>query len=432
MKVIRFGICALVVLAVLTFGGVEPSGQAILELGTAILFLVWGAVVLRRRQLDLHWNWLYLPILGLCLIASAQLAFGLSAYPYLTKIELLKWVSCGLLFFLMTASLETEDHVRQFIWSLLGLGFVVALFGIVQHFTSNGKLYWFVSVPPGAGPFGPFVNGDHFAGFMELTIPFSLALLLFRSWRREQLMVLLLFTIVPVGALTLTASRGGIISLFVEIVLLAFLSRSQQIGKRQILAAFAILLVVGSFIAWLGVSRAIGRFQQLADGGVSHELRVSIYRDTWRIILDHPWLGTGLGTLAVVYPQYASFYNGLTVDHAHNDYLELLSDTGILGGICGLVFFAVLFWQASRSFQSERTPFGRAAIAGSLTSCAGLLLHGFVDFNFHIPANGLIFLLVSCIATANWKAVARYRHVAIATESSQSDLPFPYSVTPSV
>ncbi len=429
MKWIRIGICTLIVLAVLSFGGVEPWGQAIVEIGTAILLVFWGALVIRRGKLELRWNWLYLPLLGLGLVASLQLVFGLSVYPYLTKIELLKWASGGLLFLLTMESFESEEHVKQFIWFLLSLSFAVALFGIIQHFTSNGKLYWFVPLPPGAGPFGPFVDGDHFAGFMELTIPFGLALLLFRSWRHEQLTVLLLFTIVPIGALTLTASRGGIISLFFEIVLLVFLSRRQATRKRQLVAAAAILLVAGSFIAWLGANRAIERFQQLAGGGISQELRVSIYRDTWRIILDHPWIGTGLGTLATVYPQYASFYNGLTVDHAHNDYLEVLAETGIVGGVFGLSFFLLLFWLGFSNLQSQCTPFARAAVAGALTSCTGLLLHGLVDFNFHIPANGLIFLLVSCIATLGHRKVSRYRHVALAAESSQSDLPFSASVT---
>src|SRR5208283_236312 len=150
------------------------------------------------------------------------------------------------------------------------------LFGIIQHFTFNGKLYWLVPLPPGVGPFGPFVDPDHFAGFVELTAPLGFALL-------------------------------------------AFLSRRQRVGRRQLLGAATIVLVAGYFIVWLGVSKAIERFALLAHEGISRELRVSIYQDTWRMVLDRPWFGTGLGTLVAVYPRYASFYNGLTVDHAHND-----------------------------------------------------------------------------------------------------------------
>ena len=398
MKAIRIGICTLIAVGVLSFGATGPGGAVILEIGAAALFVHWGMVAIRRRHVEIHWNWLYLPLLGLGAIAIVQYIFGLSVYPYLTKIELLKWASYGLLFFLTTESLQTENQVRQFVWFLLSLGFVVSLFGIIQHFSFNGKLYWFVTLPSGAGPFGPFVNGDHFAGFVELTAPLGLALLLFRSRRREQVTLLLLFTIVPVAALILSASRGGIIGLVLEFALLAFLSRAHRIGRKQLLGAVAVALVAGSFIVWLGVSKAIQRFEQLTRRGISGELRVSIYHDTWRIFLDHPWAGTGLGTLVVVYPRYASFYNGTIVDHAHNDFLELLADTGLIGGLCGAFFIGVLFRQGFVNFRIAIGGAERALIVGPLVACLGLLLHSLVDFNLHIPSNALIFLLLACMS----------------------------------
>jgi O-antigen ligase len=400
MKAIRVGICALIAFSVLSLGAVEPWSVAILEIGAASLFVAWGILAIHRRRAEIHGNWLYLPLLGLGAIAILQYAFGLSAYPYLTKIELLKWGAYVLLFFLTLESFRTERHVKRFVWFLVIFGFLVSLFGIIQHFTFNGKLYWSVALRSGGAPFGPFVDGDHFAGFVELIAPLGLALLLFRSRRREQVPLLLLFTIVPIGALILSASRGGIIGLVLEIALLGFLSYAHRIGRKQVLGAAAIALVAGTFIVWLGVSPAIERFEQLTHGGIARDLRVSMYHDSWRIFLDHPWVGTGLGTLIDVYPRYASFFNGLTVDHAHNDYLELLADTGLVGGLCGVSFIILLFWRGLASLQFAGEAFPRAVTAGCLTACAGLLLHSLVDFNLHVPSNALIFLLLACIATA--------------------------------
>jgi O-antigen ligase len=400
VKAIRIGICTLIAACVLAFGGTGVVGATILEIGAAILFLIWGILAIRRRQAKIRSNCLYLPLLGLGAIALAQYAFGFSVYPYLTKIELLRWGAYVLLFFLAVESFRTEEHMKQFVWFLISLGFAVSLFAIIQHFTFNGKLYWIVSLPAGAGPFGPFVDCDHFAGFVELTASLGFALLFFRARRPDQVVLLLLFTIVPIGALMLAASRGGIICFALELVLLAFLSRAHQSEKKQLLGAAAISLLAGAFIVWLGVSDAIRRFEQLTHEGISKELRVSIYSDTLQIIHDHPWVGTGLGTLAVVYPRYASFYNGLTVDHAHNDYLELLADTGMVGGVCGLAFIGLLFWQGLANLRSARDSFARATVAGSLAACVGLLLHSLMDFNLHIPSNALIFLLLSCFATS--------------------------------
>ena len=401
MNAIRVGICALIAFAVLSFGGVKPWSVAVLEIGAAILFVVWGVLAIRRRHVEIHWNWLYLPLIGLGALAILQYAFGLSVYPYLTKIELLRWGAYVLLFFLALESFRTEKHVKQFVWFLVVFGFLVSLFGIIQHFTFNGKLYWSLAIPSGGTAFGPFVDPDHFAGFVELIAPLGLALLFFRSRRREQVLLLLLFTIVPIGALILSASRGGIIGLVLEIALLAFLSRAHRIGRKQVLGAAAIALVAGTFIVWLGVSRAIERFEQLTHGGITRDLRVSMYHDTWRIFVDHPWVGTGLGTLIDVYPRYASFFNGLTVDHAHNDYLELVADTGVLGGICGVSFIILLFWRGFANLQFAGRAALRAVTAGCLTACAGLLVHGLVDFNLHIPSNALIFLLLASTASTD-------------------------------
>lgn len=401
MKIIRLGICTLTALAVLSFGGVESWGQAILEIGAAALFVFWGVLVVRSGSFEIHWNWLYLPLFGLGIMGLTQFLFGFSVYPYLTKVELLKCCAYILLFFLMFESFRTDKQVKQLVWFLLGLGFAVSLLGIVQHFTFNGKLYWSVSLPEGAAPFGPFVNSNHFAGFVELVVPLGLAMLLYRARKPEQLTFLVLFTIVPAAALVLAGSRGGIIGLLLELVLLAFLSRTPQMGRKQILGAAGIALLAGTFTLWLGIGTAVEHFERLTHGGIAKELRVSLYKDTWRIFRDHPVAGTGLGTLVTVYPQYASFYDGRIVEHAHNDYLELLSDAGVLGGLCGLAFVGLLLWQGIRGLQLARGRSIRAVRAGALAACAGLLLHSLVDFNLHIPSNALIFLLLACIATSD-------------------------------
>ncbi len=400
MKPIRIGVCALLAFAVLSFGAVEPWGYAILEIGAAILFLLWGILSIRQRHADIHWNWLYLPLLGLGVFGIAQYAFRLSVYPYLTEIDLLKGAAYVLLCFLTVESFRGAGEVKQFLWFLLILGFAVSFFGIIQHFTFNGKIYWTIPLTGGGSPFGPYVNRDDFAGFVELVAPLGLAFLFFRAVRREHFTLLLLFTLVPIGAAILSASRGGIVNLLFELLLLAFLARARRIGRKQLVVIAALTLLAGTFIVWLGVTTAIQRFEQLTPEEISRNLRVSLYRDTWRIFLDHPVVGTGLGTLIAVYPRYASFYNGQVVDHAHNDYLELLADTGVAGGLCGVSFLVLLFWRGLGNLRFAETRTSRAICAGSLAACSGLAVHSLVDFNLHIPANALIFLLLAFTATS--------------------------------
>lgn len=399
LKCIRVGMCALIAFAVLSFGAVKVWGQAILELGGSVLFLLWGVLAILRREVEVHWNWLYLPLVGFDALGFAQYAFRLSAYPYATKMELLRWGGCTLLFFLTVESFRTMEQAKRFIWFLVILSFFVSLFAVVQHFRFNGKLYWFLTLEPDAQPFGPFVNRDNFAGFVELTASLGCALILFQAWRRENLPILLLFTVLPISALVLCASRGGMIGFAFGFILLLLLSCRCQLGKRQLLSAAALALVAGSFVAWLGVREAIGRLRNLGTNEISRDRRMFMYHDTWRIFLDHPLGGTGLGTLAVVYPRYESHYEAQIVEHAHNDYLELLADTGLAGGLCGLAFVVLLFQQGLTNLRSAEGRLGSAIYAGSMAGCAALLLHSLVDFNLHVPSNALIFVLLASVAT---------------------------------
>jgi O-antigen ligase len=122
--------------------------------------------------------------------------------------------------------------------------------------------------------------------------------------------------------------------------------------------------------------------------------------DTWRIFLDHPVIGTGLGTIQIVFPPYESLYDGKIVNHSHNDYLEALAETGALGGLCCAWFLVALFSQSwSRVAPSNRS-FSAMLQFSALLGCVGFLVHSIVDFNLHIPANAMLFFVWSYLATA--------------------------------
>jgi O-antigen ligase len=402
MNGVLAGIAVLVAYSVLAFGGVQPFGQAVLEIGSALLLTVWALGACRSRFVDIRGNVLFAPLLGLGGIVLAQLWLGATASPYATKIEALKGTAIFLLIFLFVQSCRRKEQARRFVWFLGGLSFGVALFGIVQYFTWTGKLYWSLALPRGAGPFGPFVNRDHFAGFVELTVPLALALLIHRAVEREKQVLLAVLSTVPVGALFLSASRGGIISFVFEFAALLALSRQRRFPKSQWLGAAALAVVAGAFTVWLGVSEAFQRFAQLTPGEISRNRRVSMYRDTWHIFQHHPWTGTGWGTLIVVYPRFESYYDGLVVDHTHNDFLELLADSGLAGGLCGLALVVALARKGLANRAASGDPFVRAMRAGALTACGGLLLHSLVDFNLRIPSNALLFLLLAAMATISF------------------------------
>lgn len=404
------GICVLAAFAVLAFGAVEIWSESILEAGAATLFL-WWAILLFRGRVRIHWNPIFWPVIAFLGITGMQLVFGATAYPFLTRVALLKFTSCALLFFLSVQSFRTRQEVRFLAWFLVSFGFAVAVLGIAQDYTSHYVLYWFRPLTEGGDPFGPYVDRDHFAGLMELIVPMGMALIVFRGVRREQLAFTGILTLVPIVALVLTTSRGGIVSFLVEVGLLAVLMRVRR-ARFQAAAVAAILLAALAILSWLGAGKVLARIKTSSVADLSADRRITMLRGAWHAFLDHPVAGAGLGTMVVVYPKYETFYDGRIVDHVHDDYAELLAETGVLGGLCGVAFLFILFRGSSKRLAEEQSSFSQAVHAAGTVACAGLLVHSLVDFNFHVPSNGLIFLLQAAIVLS---PVFRPRKQALTT-----------------
>ena len=405
MKFLRFGICALLAFAVAAHGGVEEWARAILETGAGLLLLVWALRFYFNENDQIVISPLLPPLAAFFLIALGQWFFRATASLYNTRIELLLLLASLILLFLAVQAFRTLEDWRGFVWFGMSLGFLVSIFGILQHLTFNGKLYWFREMRYGGIPFGPYVNRNHFAGFAELVLPLALVPMVLGRVRRERRVVVGLFAILPVAALFLSASRGGIVSFAVQLGVLAlFMIRRRAFGK-QLFAGAVILLLASLLVAWLGVGRILQRFSSLQTLEITSGKRASMRRDTWHIFVDHPVIGTGLGTLQIVFPPYETLYDGKIVNHTHNDYLEALAETGLLGGLCCAWFIAVLVIQSLKRVRQLNNSFAGALQLSGFVACTGLLVHALVDFNFHIPSNLLLFFMMTHLATANIEQV---------------------------
>jgi len=218
--------------------------------------------------------------------------------------------------------------------------------------------------------------------------------------RRERLFVVGLLALGPIVALFLSASRGGILSFVVEVVILFVFLFLLRVHSKYMLVGGVLLLTATLAVSWIGVQQVLQRFTDQKELEVSLGKRASMRRDTLRIFLDHPLSGTGLGTIQLVFPPYESNYDAKIVNHAHNDYLEALAETGVAGGLCCLWFVAVLFMESLRGLKESGSSFLGALNLAGLVGCCGILVHSLVDFNLHIPANALLFFVASHLATA--------------------------------
>src|SRR5208282_3308176 len=155
----------------------------------------------------------------------------------------------------------------------------------------------------------------------------------------------------------------------------------RRASRKPLLAVAGVLVLAILMVSWLGISQVLQRFSSLQTLETTERKRAAMRDGAWRIFLDHPLNGTGLGTLPIVFPAYETLYDGKIVNHAHNDYLETLADTGILGAACCLWFLVTLFLGPLRRLWRGGGAFGEALSLAGLLGCIGLLVHSLVDFN---------------------------------------------------
>ena len=159
----------------------------------------------------------------------------------------------------------------------------------------------------------------------------------------------------------------------------------------------AVILIVGWISGGSVLDRLLTLREPMAEDTAGN--RLTILRDSLPIIRQHLWFGTGLGTFPTIYPAYRSFYSESFVNAGHNDYLQLIVETGLLGALAFLSFV----WIYTRRFarRVREWPFDQLATLqmAAAISCLGLLVHSVVDFNLHIPANAALFFVLLAIST---------------------------------
>ena len=390
-----WGICALLFFAVLSFGAVEEWSISILEAGIALLLMVWAVHQTFRGEVNLQSNPLYAPGILFGAVALVQLAFNLTSYRYATLIASREYLGYGILLFLTINSITNERSAKTIIWSLSFFGFALALFAIAQDLNSNGKIYWLRSLHDGGSIFGPYVDHDHYAGLMEMLCPIPIVVSLSSLLNGGKRAVVGFAGVVMAGTIVLSQSRAGTASFLAEMGVLLALTVHRRKNGRVAATLGTICLMVSAFIAWVGTAAIWHNFAELQGG-----MRLAITEDGLRMFWHKPVLGWGLGTFTTVYPQFRSFYTTLFVNAAHNDYVQVLVETGIVG-FAAVVWF---IWAVCRSGLHNAHRWNRnwshALGLSALVGCTGLLVHSAFDFNLQIPANACFFYFLCGVTTS--------------------------------
>jgi O-antigen ligase len=397
------GVCLLLAFGILAFGAVQGWAIFILEEGAALLLAIWAARAIAVRQVEIIRGPLFAPVLLFAVLVAVQLLPGRSAYWYATWQKALLWAAYGILFFLSTQCFSRGTWMRRLSISLTLFGFLVAMFSIAQEFAGNGKYYWVVPNQAGAPFFGPYANHSHYAGLMEMLVPFPLVLAMV-GFSPLAMRIFYSFAAVIMGStIFLSKSRGGVLAFTIEVGVLTVLSALGRRTRRQVtlLGFFSLLLIIS-----LVLVRPNGLWERFMELGTpmdrSHDpSRLTMVEDSLKMVRQRPLLGWGFGTFPVVYPSFRSFYTDLAVNAAHNDFVEVTVETGLLGAALMVAFIYLLYRSGLRRVQHWRHDPRSSTALAALVGCTGLLVHSFSDFNLQVPGNAALFFVLAAVAAGS-------------------------------
>ena len=338
---------------------------------------------------------------------------SISIHKKATVSEFFRFASYAAIYILTVQVLSDGRYLKRTIVIVLLLASLLSLVGIVQYYSSDKSIYWMRGVTDTGSPFGPFVNPNHYAGFMGMVFPLSLCLFMFYMpdfWRGtagifkkgyNRAVLLGLASLLIGTSMVLTRSKGGMIGLVISLLILSTCIFKKEIVKRKMLSIILISVLLILCVSWFGWDPVVEKFSSFGNVQNYEEVpRVDIWKDSVDIIMDFPITGSGFGNYVHIYPKYRSLQEVGIVDHAHNDYLELLSDGGIVGGLLFSLFVIAVLKRTFDTLRKRRNIYSIYMSIAAFAGIAYVFSHGLFDFNLYIGSNGLYFFFLLGLAVS--------------------------------
>lgn len=417
-KTIVTGFLILLVFTALAHGAVEFWSVAIASVLIVLLMLLWIVKAVGEKQWKIYFPTSIWPLFAFILWGLIQ------SFPW-TNLSLdieatrqaVLWLVLIAMAFVLAANIFTERKRTQALFTFFScFGLVLAFFAFLQQATWNGKFYWLRMTDTAivTMPFGPFVHHGHYAGYIDLLLPIPIAFLITQSYSPGK-KLLYGFAAALMGlSVIVSLARGGMLGLGAQMLFLAIVSGwmarkrrmewteapAQSMLKRVgAVVTIGVLILMGVF--WIGIDPVIDR---IAQGQMTPEAQAEsffnnrgwIWRDAWAMFRAHPLTGVGLGAFEAAFSIYSQSDGSLTVSAAHNDYLQILAESGVIGGALAIWFIVAVFQSLRWGLRSRNSQVQALALGGG-AGIVGMLVHSFFDFNLQLPSHALLFLTIVAV-----------------------------------
>ncbi len=414
-------LCVTLIFSALAYGGVHQPVIILLYVLIAVMALLWAVDGLQTGTMRFSTSLLQIPIYAAFAYAVIQvIPFGasseiagvadmpatISADPFLTKLSAVHFLALGAFLSLTLVLLDSAKRIRRLSTVITIFGFGFAFFAILQSVLSPENIYGVYKSPYAAVPFGSFVNRHNFAAYMEMTAALPLGLLFTGAVGRDKRLLYITAIGLMGVALLLSGSRGGLVAFLALVLLTAILTigakRKKNVLVRMGLAGALIAAVIGGSF-FVGGESSLTRIAETTMSENISADRSNIWAVTLKVIQANLPFGAGFGAFGVAYTPYDNMSGFERVEQAHNDYLQVLADAGLIGLVIGAGFLFVLF-QTGREAVSVENTFRRGIAVGSAAGIFAILVHSIFDFVLHTTAISILFLILMAMLAASRKA----------------------------
>jgi putative inorganic carbon (HCO3(-)) transporter len=338
-------------------------------------------------------------------------AWTLSVDPHASRVSLLKTIAYLAVFFLTLVLVNRRSRVLMFARVVTYAAVALSVYAVLMHLSNATQDYFGSTINHGSSASGTYVNRNHFAGFLEMTLAIGIGLLIADlsdrtpdSWKKfarmtiewilSPKMVLRLALCVLVIALTTTHSRTGNTAFFSALLIAGVVGIAlSRYATRNTVILLASLIAIDLFIvgSWFGVEKLAKRIEETTVQDVQQREEPAAF--SFQLMRDFAPLGSGPGSFYVVFPKYRPETLTAFFDHAHNDYAEFASESGVLGLAILGTFVALSLGAALLAQWRRRDPLMRGMAFACVMGTTSLLIHSWTDFNLQIPANAVLFMV---------------------------------------
>ena len=347
---------------------------------------------------------------------------NLSHYNFVTYNELLKLLAYAALYFLVINSVKDQKRINILIYVLVGMGLFQVIYGIVQTYSGSQKIWWWTNIYGKGWVTGTYINRNHLAGFLEMLLPICFGFVIanvkksgsrqkyhdysvsrlkrFKNWffsgEEKPKIILFFFMGIVLGlGLLLAGSRGGIISFGISMFCMIFLFAFKNGYRKYGIIAACLCMLIMAYGLHIGIEKTLDRFEHI--GHLYNRFEIS--KSVVPMIKDFPVFGTGWGNFMYMSSRYTlpQYSDRLILGNAHNDWLEMASESGMVGVIIFIGALLVYLFRSIKLWFRREDSFATGLGVGVIFAVIAISIHSFFDFNMHIPANPMALSVIMAI-----------------------------------